>query len=374
MNVRCKVTHLTSVHGRYDQRIFRKECRGLARSGFHVSLVVADEKPDEILDGVEICSVGSIKGRVARVFKVLPRLFLRARLIKADIYQVHDPELLIVALLLRALGKKVVFDMHEDAVVQISIKSYLNKAQRVLFSSLYGAFERFAIRNIAGLVTATDGLRDKYGFLAKHKSAVQNYVDMSLFPEREVKFDKPIVFHPGGLSWARGLENMVGLAKHLPAGSEVLLAGRLEDGYQVSDVQPATYLGMLGEKQVQEIYGRANIGVILYNNVGQYGGATAVKVYEYMAAGMPVIMPDHGEWPDFNSKIRCGLNVRVDDPEAVAAAVMCLIANPEQSATMGRNGRRHVLENYSWEKPLSALIGFYKQVLEVDSEKTKGKL
>jgi len=212
-------------------------------------------------------------------------------------------------------------------------------------------------------VTATAGLYEKYGYLAKRGAVVQNYVDTTLFPERDVSFDKAVIFHPGGLSWARGLENMVGLARSLPSGSEVLLAGRLEDGYLESDVAPAIYLGMLTESEVQEIYARANIGVILYNDVGQYGGATAVKVYEYMAAGMPVIMPDHGEWPEFNRKVQCGLNVKVNDSGAVAAAITWLVANPDQAKALGRNGRRYVLENYSWTSSLVALLRIYEQVL-----------
>lgn len=38
------ICHLTSVHSRYDTRIFLKECRSLARTGYQVSLVVADGK------------------------------------------------------------------------------------------------------------------------------------------------------------------------------------------------------------------------------------------------------------------------------------------------------------------------------------------
>jgi len=363
MSAMCKVVHLTSVHGRYDQRIFRKECRGLVRSGCDVTMVVADDKADEIVSGVKILSVGAVKGRVARALIVLPRIFCVAKSLNGDVYQVHDPELLVVALGLRVVGKKVIFDMHEDAVVQISIKSYLNSVQRFLFPRIYGFFERFSIRRISGLVTATAGLYEKYGYLAKRGAVVQNYVDTTLFPERDVSFDKAVIFHPGGLSWARGLENMVGLARSLPSGSEVLLAGRLEDGYLESDVAPAIYLGMLTESEVQEIYARANIGVILYNDVGQYGGATAVKVYEYMAAGMPVIMPDHGEWPEFNRKVQCGLNVKVNDSGAVAAAITWLVANPDQAKALGRNGRRYVLENYSWTSSLVALLRIYEQVL-----------
>ena len=42
-----KISHLTSVHPRFDTRIFLKECSSLANHGYSVSLVIADGKGNE---------------------------------------------------------------------------------------------------------------------------------------------------------------------------------------------------------------------------------------------------------------------------------------------------------------------------------------
>jgi len=358
------IAHLSSVHQRYDQRVFRKECRGLARLGYKVSLLVADGKSDEVMDGVSISSVPRPHGRLERVSTTMVRIYNSAKALNADVYQVHDPELLIVAMFLKASGRQVVFDMHEDAVVQMRIKPYLNGFQRFLYSALYALLERGALRRIAGLAAATDGLVLKYGRYARRSVSIANYVDTSIFPERELSFERAVIFHPGALGKVRGLENMISLAKILPTGSELILAGRLDKNYSARDLAPARYLGLLEEREIQEIYATANIGIILYNPVGQYGGATAVKAYEYMAASMPIIMPDHGEWPDFNRKVNCGINVRVDDPRAVLAAVERLLKDPVEAARMGRNGRAYVLQNCAWETELSKLAGLYESIVE----------
>jgi hypothetical protein len=52
-----KITHLTSVHLRYDIRIFLKMCTSLAVNNYQVSLVVADGKGDEEKNGVAIYDV-----------------------------------------------------------------------------------------------------------------------------------------------------------------------------------------------------------------------------------------------------------------------------------------------------------------------------
>lgn len=363
-NLNIHIAHLSSVHQRYDQRVFRKECRGLARLGYRVSLLVADGKPDEIVDGVAISSVPKPHGRLERVSKTMVRIYKSAKALKADVYQVHDPELLIVAMLLQASGRQVVFDMHEDAVVQMRIKPYLNRFQRFIYSELYALLERSALRNIAGLAAATDGLALKYGCYARRSVSIANYVDTSIFPERELSFERAVIFHPGALGKVRGLDNMVALAKILPPKSEVILAGRLDKSYTDKDLAPAHYLGVLDEKEILEMYNKANIGIILYNAVGQYGGATAVKAYEYMAASMPIIMPDHGDWPEFNRRANCGINVRVDDSHAVLEAVERLLKDPDEAARLGRNGRAYVLDKCTWEKELSKLSVFYDEILQ----------
>ena len=42
-----KIVHITSVHQRFDTRIFQKECQSLRKAGYDVSLVVADGKGNE---------------------------------------------------------------------------------------------------------------------------------------------------------------------------------------------------------------------------------------------------------------------------------------------------------------------------------------
>ena len=63
-----KVCHLTSVHARFDARIFQKECRSLSNKGYDVSLVVADGKGDAVVDNIKIFDVGIENNRIKRLF------------------------------------------------------------------------------------------------------------------------------------------------------------------------------------------------------------------------------------------------------------------------------------------------------------------
>ena len=71
----AKIVHMTSVHPRFDNRIFMKECRSLSEAGFDVSLVVADGLGDVEKDGISVFDVGKIDGRIKRILKAPKRVF-----------------------------------------------------------------------------------------------------------------------------------------------------------------------------------------------------------------------------------------------------------------------------------------------------------
>ena len=88
-----KVCHVTSVHPPEDVRIFQKECVSLARAGYDVTLV--QQGGDYEKDGVHILGFGDIApNRFQRMLMTAWRAYRRALEADADVYHLHDPELL----------------------------------------------------------------------------------------------------------------------------------------------------------------------------------------------------------------------------------------------------------------------------------------
>jgi glycosyltransferase involved in cell wall biosynthesis len=86
-------------------------------------------------------------------------------------------------------------------------------------------------------------------------------------------------------------------------------------------------------------------------------------MFEYMAAGIPVIASDFPLWRHIVEEADCGLLVDPLDPVAIAAAIDRLVSDPQLARRMGENGRRAVLERYNWGVEEQKLFAFYDAIL-----------
>jgi len=68
-----QICHLTSVHPRFDPRIFYKECLSLAENGYKVVLAVRDSREDEEYQGIKIINVGPICSN--RFFRIISNFY-----------------------------------------------------------------------------------------------------------------------------------------------------------------------------------------------------------------------------------------------------------------------------------------------------------
>ena len=362
------VCHLTSAHPRYDTRIFVKECRSLAEV-YEVSLVVADGLGDEIKEGVRIVDVGKPSGRRARILTATRKVFEKAMKLDAALYHLHDPELLGVGLRLKKSGKKVIFDAHEDLPLQVRNKTYLHPWVRRTAAVAIKHFEAYACRRFDAVVAATPFIRDKFLAINPLVADINNYPIIEEL-QNSVDFDERenAVCYVGYITAVRGIREMVQAMESTPE-CRLLLAGKFQEADVEAGVRDypewrhVDFLGFLDRDGIAEILRRARAGLVTLHPVPNYLDALPVKMFEYMAAGVPVIASDFPLWRSIVEDAGCGICVDPRDPLAIAGAIRRILENPEASRIMGENGVRAVRETYNWHAQSQKLRSLYAEVL-----------
>ncbi|TQK10924.1 glycosyltransferase family 4 protein [Herbaspirillum sp. SJZ107] len=364
------IVHLTSAHPRYDTRIFVKQCRSLAALGHTVTLVVADALGDERIDGVQVIDVGRLEGRANRVLRTTRRVLQAARRLDADVYQLHDPELVPAGLRLKRLGKTVIFDSHEDVPAQLLAKPYLSPLARRLLSAGYAACERRAYRRFDGLVAATPFIRERLQHLHPNTVDVNNYPMLQEFdaaPDWDGKVAE--VCYVGSISAIRGIRELVRACELLRSPARLSLVGSFAEPALEREVahfpgwKRVDAHGHLGRAGVQAAMRRAVAGLVTLHPVVNYLDALPVKMFEYMAAGLPVIASRFPLWQEIVEGNGCGVCVDPGNPAAIAAAIDHFCLHPQVARRMGENGRRAVLARYNWHSEAAKLAGLYDSLL-----------
>lgn len=364
-----KVCHLTSVHVRKDTRILIKQCTSLANHNYDVSLVVADGLGDELVGDVNISDVGAPSGRLNRMMVSTNKVYLKALSIDAELYHIHDPELLIVALRLKRKGKKVIFDSHEDVPSQILSKTYINKYLKVSVSRCFGLFERKVLARIDGVVAATPYIRDKfieYGIAAVD---INNYPIISEFtPSPDSSLTKKNVCYVGAISTTRGPVEMLLAIDKCNSETGLSLGGKFNEPKLEKKLKAmpgwerVDFKGWLTRADVSKVMAQAIAGLVVLHPTRSYVESLPVKMFEYMSAGIPVIASDFPIWRSIIDDANCGLCVDPMNPVEVAEAIDYLSENPDVAQKMGINGRKAVEEKYCWQNEEQKLIILYSRL------------
>lgn len=365
---RIRVAVLTTVHVPTDTRIYHRQCKALAEAGYAVTLV-AQDGIDAPIPGVTNVALGRARNRVTRVGVTTLRAMAAALRLRAQIVHLQDPELVPVGLLLRLLGRRVVYDVHEDYPQRVRHKTYLAGWQRAVFPALVAGLERGAGRLLSAVVAATPEIAAR--FPRDRCITVQNFPELGELgdlPTADYAERAPRVAYVGDLTRERGvLEAIEAIARCRTPGTRLDLAGpvscpevraRIDAGLP-DDV---TLHGRLDRPAVRALLARARIGLVLMHPLPGYDVSWPVKLFEYMAAGLPIVASDFATWRARFAEVGGIRFVDPRDPDAAAAAIDGLLADPEAARAQGEAGRAAVRARYSWEREREKLLHLYAKL------------
>lgn len=363
-----KVAHLTSVHAHFSSRIFYKECKTLAQAGYRVVFVVQYDKNKEV-DGIQIQGLPKPQNRFERIIRTSWQVYRLANQENAKIYHFHDPELIPIGLLLKAQGKAVIYDVHEDVPRQIISKNYIPKSIRYLVSWLFERLENFAARHFDAIVAATPFIENRFSKLGCYSINVNNYpISNELYsPQLDWSNKERAVCYVGGIADIRGISEMIEAIGQTDAN--LLLAGKFSSASQRQQAMSmdgwvdVKELGQLNRREVAQILRKSVAGLVLFHPQPNHINAQPNKMFEYMSAGIPVIASDFPLWREIVEGNQCGICVDPLNPQAISEAIQWLLEHPDEAKRMGKNGRKAVEEKYNWETEAEKLRSLYRELL-----------
>ncbi len=365
-----RVVHVTTVHSPFDPRIFYKQLASLCDAEFDAYLIAPHEH-DEQVQGISIHALPRPETRWRRL-ALQPQAFKKARALDAALYQVHDPELLPLAFLLKTTtGARVVYDMHEN---------YRSKG--ALLGRALRALERWAFGWVDHVLLAEESYRSIVDGHTVPHTCIANYF-------RPIGEEEPVetvgiaetptrLLYTGTLSASRGLRTMIELAAEIqrtgrPETVELVGVCHHEDQRAWAEEQiRAEGLGDVIERvgwdayvppsAMSSHYRRADVGLALFEPHSNYRRSLPTKFYEYLHYGLPILCSDFPMWRRFVEQHECGAVVPPGEPGAVLAVLNEWQAHPERYRRCAENARA-AAPQYRWEEMGGRLVSLYRRML-----------
>lgn len=369
---------ISAVHVWTDTRIYFKEARSLAQAGYQVIFYAQDFKSPKLEDANLEMHYLPKQRRLTRWrhWWTLYRAYCQRPVAWLHI---QDPELLVVGWLLkRRFGDqlKIVYDMHEHLPAAILTKPWIPRGFRRLTAAVVARIEKELMKSCQTVIFAETSYKQHYQNLNIKKVDVLNYPLKT--PDQHLDKQPPVPSAPfnlvyvGVLTAQRGLDNMVNaldiLVNKMALNVELKLVGPINDDEQrlaeLIDIKHLTthchLTGRLPFDQLGDIYQTADIGLCLLAPTPNNVNSVSTKIFEYMAASLPIVASDFQNFKNLLQQYPCGVVVKPDDAQAVANAIKLMLTDTKQLKQYGATGRKAFEQVFNWESEAQKLLAIYQ--------------
>ncbi|NQU27082.1 MAG: glycosyltransferase [Candidatus Marinimicrobia bacterium] len=372
-----KICILTSSHPPLDKRIYNKEALSLVKMGFEIDIIAPTKLNCRDDNNINIIGFTRVAKRV--LFPVnwirIYRLALKRRY---SIYHFHDPDLLLLGIILKIVtSRPVIYDVHEhypERILQYWQQNIFIQLLRMFFEN----FENLCSRIIHNTIVVENSQHYRFVKLKCNVIKLFNYAKMDDYVATIASkrgYNNNVAIHIGSLQQSRGAMEFIQIAKLVyKLNKKIKLV--FVDWFYVKKERDLFYAALENEQaqkyikiippvqsnQITNLLESADLGLSLLLPIGQSRKAIPTKLFEYMACGLPIIAEASPYNQQFVEKNDCGILVNHNDIEGFANAIVRLIANKELMRTMGANGKKAFIAKYNWELQENKLREYYQEL------------
>ncbi len=362
------VLHFSTVHRPFDSRIFHKEIKAL-KDTYKVIFVCAQADKAYSEGNITIVPVkrrhGKMKRMVFSTFDVLKKVLSY----KAEIYHFHDTELLPAGMFLKLTGRRVIFDSHENTYGMVLNRTWIGSMRkRKIIGFFIVLIERLISRNLSGVVVARPDLVPLYK--NRNKCLFRNFPDVSAADSIKpalIEKTKPVVVYSGGMTYIRGIIEMIDAMDILGGKAELWLMGEWLEPNLEKDCKArpgyryVKHLGVFPYGEHFSYIKAGDFGITPFLPAVNHLTTMPNKPFEYMMCRLPVLMSDFKYWMGMFHEF--GIFFNPAEPESIAESIQYCLDNKEEVSEKAEISFEILKKKYSWNSERFVLLEFYNKLI-----------
>ncbi len=284
------------------------------------------------------------------------RLFFLLLFTKADVLLANDLDSLPANFVAgRIKNKPLVFDSHEY-FTEVPELIHRPRVQKV-----WKNIEQFIVPKIKNAYTVCDSIADlfkqEYGTdfkVVRNVPLARN--EITIPDDKKIKDTRKIILYQGALNIGRGLPQLLDTMQYVE-GALLLIAG---DGDIAEELKSQAaklklndkvrFLGKLPLEEVNLITKQAHLGLSIEEDMGlNYRFALPNKLFDYIQAGVPVMVSNLPEMAKIVSQHKLGTILQSHDPKTMATTITEALTNSDVRKVWKENLQKAANE-FIWEK------------------------
>lgn len=281
-------------------------------------------------------------------------------------------------LLARLKGARFVFEVR-DLWPQFAVAVGVLRNPVLIAAS--ESLERLLYRRADCVIVNSPGFLEHVRRLgAARVELVPNGADPAMFDlqadgsdfRRMHKFgDRFVALYAGAHGMSNGLELLLDAGRLLQdTAIQIVLIGdgkekpSLMAHAKVLGLSNVLFLPAVPKREMPAVLAGADAGIAILRPIAAYKTTYPNKVFDYMAAGRPVLLAIDGVIRDVVEAAECGLFVKPGDAVALAQAMRTLASDRDLARRMGTNGKAYLERHFSRDKIAEHLIEVLQSTVE----------
>ncbi len=365
---------ITTIHEPFDARIYRRELTLLIKAGYSIALIAPWPKPNIQIPNLTFRSLKYPKNRAMRIIHAL-KIFYMALTIRARSFLFHDLDFLPFGYLLKKLKKvPIVYDCHENYPEEIlEGKEWIPKPLRKPLAEIVRIVENFVVKRIDYVIAVVPYQVRRFNSLGAKCILIRNFTDLRIM--ENLSHESNNVVYIGSISINYGADLLIDIARELKKRNcdiKLIIADRFGADRKLReyfiDIIKKESLPIIIEpsvppQKIDKILERGSIGLLIAKNTKSKDLALPMKLFEYMAAGMPIVAANLEVTKDIMGTALCGIVVGKNEAKYYVDAIIRIMNDANLYNLYRANGFRAINYLYNWQNEFDRIVKLFKNVL-----------